>query len=168
MSPLSPTTRQHLDVLFSVGDRPAAERALLNWSEDSDRLRFAALRLSHGDLRTLDDAITLGRTDWRDLLVAAGFAGDIHAHEKWVPQRLTPNLIDRWRSGGDLEGVQFRVGSQVQVRRVALVGEVGVVETLEQLEPEPTYTIRFERGRQLAVRQCDPAGCWLILLCQKS
>ncbi len=123
------------------------------------------LRLSHGDLRTLDEAITLGRTDWRDLLVAAMFADDIHAHEQWVPQRLTPDLMDRWHRR-HLEGVQFRVGSQVQVRRVALVGGSGVVESLEQLEPEPAYTIRFESGRQLAVRQRRPAGCWLTARCR--
>jgi hypothetical protein len=63
--------------------------------------------------------------------------------------------MDLWRSGGDLEGVEFRVGSQVQARRVALVGGIGVVESLEQLEPEPAYTIRFESGRQQAVRQRD-------------
>ena len=125
MKPISPTTKQHLDVLFSVDDRPAAERALLGWSEDSERLCFAALRLSHGDLRALDEAITLGRTDWRDLLVAADFADDVHAHEAWVPQRLTFDLADRWRSGGTLEGVRFRVGSRVQVRRGALVGGSG-------------------------------------------
>jgi hypothetical protein len=155
MKPLSPTTRQHLDALFGVDDRSAAEQALLGWSEDSERLRFAALRLSHGDLRALDDAVTLGRTDWRDLLVAADFADDIHAHEQWVPRRLTAALADHWRSGGTLEGVRFRAGSRVQVRRGALVGGVGLVETLDQLEPEPTYTIRLDSGRQLALRQLD-------------
>ena len=104
MKPLSPTTTQHLKTLFSVGDRRAAEQALLSWSEDSERLRFAALRSSHGDLRALDDAITLGQTDWRDLLVAADFADDIHAHEKWTPQRLTSDLLHHWRSGGAIDG----------------------------------------------------------------
>ena len=153
MKPLSSTTRQHLNALFSVDDRPAAEAALLRWLEDSERLRFAALRLSHGDLRALAEAITLGQTDWRDLLVAADFADDIHAHEKWAPQRLTPDLLAHWRSGADIEGVRFKAGSQVQVRRGSLLGGIGVVDTLEQLEPEPTYTIRFGSERQIAVRQ---------------
>ena len=158
MKPLSATTRQHLNVLFSAEEWQPAEQALLGWSEDSERLRFAALRVSHGDMGALERAIALGRTDWRDLLVAADFADDIQAHEKWVPQRLTPDLLDYWRSGGFLEGVRFRVGSRVQVRRGGLVGGVGQVETLEQLEPEPTYRVRFESGRELAVRQFDRAS----------
>jgi len=155
MRPLTSTTRQHLDALFSVDDRSAAEAALLRWLEDSERLRFAALRLSHGDLRALAEAIKLGQTDWRDLLVAADFADDIRAHEKWVPRRLTPDLLAHWRSGGDIDGVRFKAGSPVQVRRGSLLGGIGVVETLERLEPEPTYTIRFDAGRQLTVGQVN-------------
>jgi hypothetical protein len=34
----------------------------------------AALQLSGGDRAKLDAAIQLAKTDWRDLLVAAGFA----------------------------------------------------------------------------------------------
>src|SRR5262249_23491957 len=123
------------------------------WSEDSERLRFAALRLSHGDLRALDEAIALGRTDWRDLLMAADFGYDTQAHERWVPRRLTPILIDRWRAGEAIEGVRFLAGSQVRVSQGELLGGVGHVETLDQLEPEPVYTIRFDSGRLLAVWQ---------------
>lgn len=31
-------------------------------------------------------AIALANLDWRDLLVAAGFADDIHAHARWRPR----------------------------------------------------------------------------------
>jgi hypothetical protein len=41
-----------------------------------ERIQLAALIMAHGDLRRLDDAIVLGRADWRDLLVAAGLADD--------------------------------------------------------------------------------------------
>lgn len=144
-----------MNALFRAEDRQAAEESLVRWSMESERLLFAALRLSRGDLPALDQAITLGQTDFRDLLVAADLADDIHAHEKWVPQPLTPALLAHWRSGGDIESVRFAAGAQVQVRRGLLVGGVGVVVTLEWIEPQPTYRIRFATGRQLAVRQVD-------------
>ena len=50
-----------------------------------ERLRFAAIKLSKGDLNKLLDAVVLAQTDWRDLLVAAGFAGDVRAHQSWLP-----------------------------------------------------------------------------------
>lgn len=50
-----------------------------------DRIRFAAVKLSAGSLSSLREAIQLAQTDWRDLLVAAGFADDVHAHQKWHP-----------------------------------------------------------------------------------
>ena len=42
-----------------------------------ERIRFSALKLSAG--------IKLAKEDWRDLIVAAGFATDITAHKQWVP-----------------------------------------------------------------------------------
>jgi hypothetical protein len=36
-----------------------------------DRYRFAALQLSHGDLKRLREAVDLAKIDWRDLLMAA-------------------------------------------------------------------------------------------------
>ena len=52
-----------------------------------DRILFAVLKLSEGDPKKLRDAVRLAKTDWRDLLVAAGFADDIHAHKSWFPPR---------------------------------------------------------------------------------
>lgn len=54
--------------------------------ETLDRFRFAALKLSEGDMAKLHRAIRLAQRDWRDLLVAAGFANDIHAHQRWLPE----------------------------------------------------------------------------------
>lgn len=52
-----------------------------------DRLRFAALKLSDGNVEKLRSAVNLAKTDWRDLLVAAGFARDINAHKSWLPEQ---------------------------------------------------------------------------------
>ena len=102
MIELSPPTKQHLDALFAPADVPEAEELLarecadnlpLTWNPTPsglERLRFAALRLSEGRLDRLRDAIALAKTDWRDLLVAAGFADDIDAHRSWQPQRRDP------------------------------------------------------------------------------
>lgn len=95
--PLSPKTASHLEVLFTQADRDEAERFLvescgsgLPFQEDAspeslERLRFAALKLSGGDLSSLLTAIELANTDWRDLLMSAGFADDVHTHESWDP-----------------------------------------------------------------------------------
>lgn len=45
-----------------------------------ERIRSAAVRVSGGDLMELRRALALAATDWRDLLVAAGFANDVNAH----------------------------------------------------------------------------------------
>ena len=54
-----------------------------------ERLRFAALKLSQGELNKLLDAVILAQTDWRDLLVAAGFADDVQAHLSWLPSSVS-------------------------------------------------------------------------------
>lgn len=50
-----------------------------------ERFRFAALKVCDGELEKLERAVQLAQTDWRDLLVAAGFAEDLNAHEAWAP-----------------------------------------------------------------------------------
>ena len=51
-----------------------------------ERVRFAALQLSEGSMEKLRAAIRLANTDWRDLLVAAGFADSLDAHQHWTPR----------------------------------------------------------------------------------
>ncbi|HKT88342.1 MAG TPA: hypothetical protein VJQ59_07895 [Candidatus Sulfotelmatobacter sp.] len=51
--------------------------------EELERFRFAALKLSQGRLDKLRDAVRLANTDWRDLLVAAGFADSADAYKQW-------------------------------------------------------------------------------------
>ena len=48
------------------------------------RVRFAALKLSEGNMEKLHRAVKLAKTDWRDFPVAAGFADSVHAHKHWV------------------------------------------------------------------------------------
>lgn len=95
--PLSFGTRRRLEALFEPADREEATRLLverrghnLSFPGDADalaleRVRFAALKLSEGDLSRLNQAVELGETDWRDLLMAAGFGHDVRAHAAWFP-----------------------------------------------------------------------------------
>jgi hypothetical protein len=55
--------------------------------ESLERIRYACLRLSGGDVAKLCGAVGEAQIDWRDVLVAAGFADDVHAHTSWWPER---------------------------------------------------------------------------------
>jgi hypothetical protein len=95
---ISPKTQKRIDLLFKEKiDREEVARLLIeecgnnlpllqNLDEHGlERFRFAVLKLSDGELPRLKSALTLAKTDWRDLLVAAEFAEDIKAHELWLP-----------------------------------------------------------------------------------
>ena len=97
---LSQRTKELIAILFSPQDVAEASQ----WLEDEcgnnlplcdkldeygmERVRFAALRLSQGNLHRLLRAIDEARIDWRDLLVAAEFGYDIQAHETWAKDLL--------------------------------------------------------------------------------
>lgn len=95
--PLSPGTSERLKAVFPNSDRAEAERLLvehcssnLPFFEDAnalslERIRFAAIKVSGGNVGTLREAIDLANIDWRDLLVWAGFADDAQAHKNWTP-----------------------------------------------------------------------------------
>jgi len=95
--PLSGETLLRLELLFAPDTRELAELMLtvdcgnnLPFHESHDaksleRVRFAALKVSEGELGKLEAAIKLAQIDWRDLLVAAGFGHDVEAHLKWLP-----------------------------------------------------------------------------------
>src|SRR5688572_16666405 len=99
MTPLTPAVVQKIEALFSPEDRETAKRLLLercggdlplsnHMSSDPsgfDRIRFAVLKLSKGNLESLRREIDEAHIDWRDTLMAAGFGQDIHAHLKWNP-----------------------------------------------------------------------------------
>jgi hypothetical protein len=95
---LNPETLRRVGILFSPEDRERAKALLyercgnnLPFQEKADmyeleRFRFAALKYSDGNLLRLENAVKLGQQDWRDLLMATGFAHDVAAHRNWEPK----------------------------------------------------------------------------------
>ena len=97
---LSPQTKHLVEKLFSP--RQIAEAT--QWLEDEcgnnlpackthdefqmERIRFAALKLSQGDVLKLLAAIDEARMDWRDLFMAADFGHDVNAHITWAKELL--------------------------------------------------------------------------------
>ena len=96
---LSSETERRIALLFIPSDREVVRKLLLEECGNNlpflehldtaamDRFRFAALKLSDGCLDRLRNALRLAKQDWRDLLVAAGFADRIDAHTSWLPDR---------------------------------------------------------------------------------
>ena len=101
MSPkLSPRTRQLVEKIF--GPKRVAEA--VQWLEDEcgtnlpscehhdeyqmERIRFAVLKLSQGNIQKLLAAIDEARMDWRDLFMAADFGFDVNAHDIWAKDIL--------------------------------------------------------------------------------
>lgn len=94
---LSPGTQRRLEALFAGPARQIAAELLRTRCAGSlplwrgtdprglERIRFAALKLSNGDLGELRRAVDIANIDWRDVLVAAGFGDDPRAHERWFP-----------------------------------------------------------------------------------
>jgi hypothetical protein len=89
-----------IDKTFREADRHSVSELLRHESADNlpfmggiadparfDRVRMAALRLSNGNLEKLHEALALGKRDWRDLLVSAGF-GQLDAHLEWYQSIL--------------------------------------------------------------------------------
>ena len=99
MTPITPAVSQKIDALFLPESRDAARRLLAercgtdlplstHMGPDPsgfDRVRFAVVKLSRGDLERLRREIEGAHCDWRDTLMAAGFGEDIHAHLQWNP-----------------------------------------------------------------------------------
>jgi hypothetical protein len=54
-----------------------------------ERLWFSIVKLVHADPGRIDQTFILARTDWRDLLMAAGFGEDLDAHERWWAKNAT-------------------------------------------------------------------------------
>lgn len=95
--PLSLATQKWVDIMFYGTERVKAAKLLVEECggnipyceafspEQMERIRFAALKVSGGDLDYLVDAVDLAQADWRDLLVSAGFADDENAYKRWIP-----------------------------------------------------------------------------------
>jgi hypothetical protein len=97
---LSPLTQQLIEAIFDPKDAAEASQWLeeecgnnLSFCKDYDeykmeRIRFAALKLSQGNLTKLLKAIDMARRDWRDVLMAADFGNHLEAHEIWAKDVL--------------------------------------------------------------------------------
>src|SRR5947207_90841 len=97
MIPLSIETRRRLDALFPPEKREVAAKLLTEHCGESlpltdranvdfwDRIRFAVLKSSNGDLRRLEREVEGANGDWRDTLMAAGFGESVTAHKDWFP-----------------------------------------------------------------------------------
>ena len=95
--PLSPETERRVDAVFRGPERDAAIELLTTRCADDlplwvdatekglERIRYAVLKLCRGDLAALERAVHRAQVDWRDVLVAAGFAHSTTAHESWFP-----------------------------------------------------------------------------------
>ncbi len=60
----------------------------LPFFEDADeygleRVRFAVIKLSRGNIKKLEEWVQAAQLDWRDVLMAAGFGKSITAHQRW-------------------------------------------------------------------------------------
>jgi hypothetical protein len=93
---LTPRTGRVIEHFFASEDARREVRRLLETecaetlpfmstgtSEDLERIRFAVLRESGGDLPRLRRAVEMAKVDWRDLLMGAGFGLQTDAHERW-------------------------------------------------------------------------------------
>lgn len=99
MTPLSPLTVRLVQKIFpkNIDDviRLLEEQCGQNLPycenetpESLQRLQFAALKASSGKMDALIEAVDLAKLDWRDLLVWAGFANNLEAHEVWAKKIL--------------------------------------------------------------------------------
>ena len=58
-------------------------------ADDIERVRCAALKLGEGSVEKLRAAVLAAQTDWRDVLVAAGFGSRVAAHKEWLGEDQT-------------------------------------------------------------------------------
>jgi hypothetical protein len=58
-------------------------------SAGMDRIRFAVIKLTAEDVKNFDNAVKEAKTDWRDLLMEAGFGYSIEEHNRWYDKILT-------------------------------------------------------------------------------
>jgi hypothetical protein len=59
-----------------------------------ERVQCAALKISSGSLQRLQDAVMQAQIDWRDVLVAAGFANNATVHLQWSPEAPARESLD--------------------------------------------------------------------------
>src|SRR5262245_6099330 len=95
---LSPETEKRVALLFPPDEQGPVRAVLLEdvashfisapytrSEREVERILFAVLKLSEGNFGKLGTAIKQATTDYRDVLVWAGFGSDVEAHKKWLP-----------------------------------------------------------------------------------
>jgi hypothetical protein len=94
--PLSPETEKRIELLFPVEEQERVRVILVDecghnipgWKmANVERVRFAALKLSEGNIHKLCGAVDLAKIDFRDVLMAAGF-GEIDSYKLWMPEQI--------------------------------------------------------------------------------
>jgi hypothetical protein len=98
--PLTDRTLRVIESLFSRDHHEAVRNVLeqdcgtnLPFCERQDalgleRVRFAVLKLSDGDLEQLRITVEQAKVDWRDVLVGADFGYSLDAHDRWAQDLL--------------------------------------------------------------------------------
>ena len=96
MTELTPFTHEVIARLFHSSNVPAVERLLMDecgshlplykpaTPEGLERVRFAVLKLSNGNIDKLLETVSTAKRDWRDVLVWAGFGNNLNAHKEWA------------------------------------------------------------------------------------
>lgn len=63
------------------------------WNELIDRIQLAVIRGSGWNVESIAKAIELANRDWRDVLMAAGFANDLESHRLWQRHALVTHDV---------------------------------------------------------------------------
>ena len=82
---LTDRTISAIETLFLEDRREQVAELLLSYDRGCERTWLAMLKVSNGNMQLLHEAVTLAKTDFRDLLMNAGFGEDLKAHERWTP-----------------------------------------------------------------------------------
>lgn len=98
--PLSNRTRRLIARLFSKAEGTVISDCLYrsvsanipfcsdSSPEDMERIRFAILKMTKQSPLNLAVGISLAQSDWRDLLMAAGFGDDEDQHMTWYNEQV--------------------------------------------------------------------------------
>jgi hypothetical protein len=96
-SPLTDAVRQRIELLFRPQEQEQVARLLEEHcrydvlyrnspASEVERVRFAILKLSHGEVARIQMGIDAARQDFRDVLMWADF-GEPGMHLRWFPEK---------------------------------------------------------------------------------
>lgn len=64
------------------------------WTELIERIQAGVLRTTRWDPRLIEPRLRLARTDWRDLLMVAGFGESTTAHLPWLEEAMRTGAME--------------------------------------------------------------------------